>query len=46
MDEVTGDSLQGFVVERIHEEMMVFTNDATAYKSLPKYDSVKHSGGE
>ena len=46
VDDVTVNSLQGFVVERIHADTRVYTDDANAYKSLPKHESVKHSAGE
>ena len=46
MDEVNGENLQGFVVERVHEDTMVYTDDAAAYKAFPNHEAVKHSVGE
>ena len=46
MVETVGENLQGFVAEHIHDETMVYTDDASAYKALPNHESVKHSVGE
>ena len=46
MDTVTGEDLQGFVVERVHDGTMVYTDDAAAYKAFPHHEAVKHSVGE
>ena len=46
VDQVTGDNLQGFVVERVYQGTMVYTDDAAAYKAFPHHESVKHSVGE
>lgn len=46
MDYVTGENLQGFVSERVHNETMVYTDDAAAYRAFPNHESVKHSVGE
>ena len=46
MDEVTGANLQGFVVDRVHRDTMVYTDDAAAYRAFPHHESVKHSVGE
>ena len=45
-DEVNSNNLQQFVVERVHGDTMVYTDDAAAYKAFPHHESVKHSVGE
>ena len=40
-------TLQGFVVSNTKRKAKVFTDDATAYRNLPRYhDTVRHSIGE
>ena len=39
-------TLQGFVEERASEDAMVYTDEAAAYRGLPKHEVVKHSVGE
>ena len=46
VDSTSSANLQGFVSENIHNETMVYTDDARAYKALPKHEAVKHSVGE
>ncbi|MDE0261419.1 MAG: IS1595 family transposase [Bryobacterales bacterium] len=45
--DTTADTLQSFVKDNADPEATVYTDDATAYESLPfDHDSVKHSLGE
>lgn len=45
--DTTADTLQSFVKDNAAPEATVYTDDATAYESLPfDHDSVKHSLGE
>ena len=46
VDQVTGDDLQGFVADRVHQDTMVYTDDAAAYRTFPNHEYVKHSVGE
>ena len=47
MDRTDAETLQGFVTEHADRQAEVFTDDATAYRSLPfKHQTVKHSVSE
>ena len=39
----TSEALQGFVLDNIRPGAKVYTDDSTAYESLPNHESVKHS---
>ena len=39
-------TLKSFILENIHPETIIFTDDATVYEDLPNYESVKHSAAE
>ena len=39
-------TLQDFVEERASEDAMVYTDEAAAYRGLPKHEVVRHSVGE
>ena len=43
VDETTGETLQGFVRGQVIERTEIFTDEATAYATLPNHESVKHS---
>lgn len=46
IDAPTGEALQSFVMNRVVEGAKIYTDDATAYRSLPNHESVNHSVGE
>lgn len=46
VEDVTGQTLLGFIGERINEETQVYTDTALAYSPLEKHTTVNHSVGE
>ena len=40
------DTLQGFVMDKVVPGTAIFTDDATAYSTLPNHEAVKHSVAE
>ena len=46
VDRVDGATLTGFVAAHASPEALVYTDDATAYGSLPRLERVKHSVGK
>ncbi len=40
------ETLKRFILDHIHPETIIFTDDAVAYQDLPNHDSVKHSVAE
>ena len=46
VDDTTGDTLQGFVVDSAKPGAKVYTDDSSAYCGLPNHEAVTHSIGE
>ena len=46
IDSTDGPTLRGFVSARAADGAMVFTDEARAYRGLPRHESVSHSTGE
>ncbi len=46
VDRTDGETLRGFVAGRAGRGAMVYTDDAKAYRGLPRHESVAHSAGE
>ena len=46
VENTTSETLQGFVLDNIQPGAKVYTDDSTAYESLPNHESVKHSVAE
>ena len=46
IEDITKDTLQGFVHERIEPVTTVYTDAASPYASLKNHESVRHSVGE
>ena len=44
--DTTANTLKSFILENIHPETIIFTDDATVYENLPNHESVKHSAAE
>ena len=43
VEETTAETLQGFVHAHAHPDSMAYTDDASAYASLERHETVKHS---
>ena len=46
VENTASDTLQGFVLDNIRPGAKVYTDDSTAYESLPNHESVRHSVAE
>ena len=46
IEAVDGPTLRGFVTDHAVQGAMVYTDDARAYRGLPRHESVSHSTGE
>ena len=46
IEAVDGPTLRGFVTDHAAQGAMVYTDDARAYRGLPRHESVSHSTGE
>ena len=46
IDSTDGETLRGFVSDRAADGAMVFTDEAKAYRGLPRHETVSHSTGE
>ena len=46
VDNTEAETLMRFILERIHPETAIFTDEARAYESLPNHEAVKHSARE
>ena len=46
VDDTKTETLMRFILERIHPETTIFTDDAVAYDNLGNHESVKHSAQE